>query len=128
MSKVPDVPKSRALIEASVREMVYLLSLKPSAQGASTIVSRVYECFHQLGQALLIREGKIGNHEDRINALIALPINASRPTQTLDWLRKVRHNINYNGYQASVDDLNEALSLTKTFWEPLLVEVKKKIL
>ncbi|HLC32269.1 MAG TPA: hypothetical protein VJJ82_00420 [Candidatus Nanoarchaeia archaeon] len=127
MSKAPDVAKARALIEAGQKEMAYLLSLKATEEGASTIVSRVYECFHKLGQALLLKECKTGNHEDRINTLITLPVTVSRPTRALDWLRKVRQNINYNGYQASTDDLAESLSLAKTFWTPLLTEVKKKI-
>ena len=124
--KAPDVAKARSLIEASEREMKYLLSLEPSADGASTIVSRIYECFHQLGQALLSLEGKVGNHEDRIKAVIGLPVTASRPLQALDWLRTVRQNINYNGYQASADDLAEAVSLAKTFWKLILAEVKRR--
>ena len=126
--KAPDLPKARSLVLASEKEMHYLLSLKKSAEGASTIVSRIYECFHQLGQALLVMDGKVGNHEDRIRALISLQIVASRPLQALDWLRTVRHNINYNGYQASLADLTEAVSLAEAFWSAVLEEVKRKIL
>ncbi|MBI4146277.1 hypothetical protein HY489_02985 [Candidatus Woesearchaeota archaeon] len=125
--KAPDVAKARSLVQASEREMQYLLELKPTAEGASTIVSRIYECFHQLGQALLAMEGKVENHEDRLKAVIGLQVTADRPLQALDWLRTVRQNINYNGYQASLMDLDEAIALVKTFWKLILGETKKRV-
>jgi len=125
--KAPDIAKARALVNASEQEMKYLLGLELEKEGASTIVSRIYECFHQLGQALLSVEGEVGNHEDRMRAVMRLPVVASRPIQALDWLRTVRQNINYNGYLATLADLEEAVSLAKTFWKPVLAEVKKRV-
>ncbi len=126
-TNAPDIGKARSLLQTSEREMQYLLTLAQTPDSASTIVSRIYECFHQLGQALLMLDGQTGNHEERIKAIISLNITASRPIQALDWLRRVRQNINYNGYQASTEDLAEAIFLVKTFWKPVLAEVKRRV-
>lgn len=124
--RVPDKAKARSLIDASEQEMGYLDTLVPTVQAASTIIRGIYENFRRLGEALLTLQGLEGDHQQCIQALTNLPAKTNRPIYVLDNLRRLRHDINYIGYQPSEDDLTDVLSIKKECWESVLEEVKKK--
>ncbi|HII88776.1 MAG: hypothetical protein QT07_C0005G0005 [archaeon GW2011_AR16] len=125
--RVPDKAQARSLILASEQEMIYLDTLTPTVEGASTIIRGIYENFRRLGEALLLLQGWEGDHEDSIQALTALQVKTNRPIYVLDNLRRLRHDINYMGYQPSADDLADVLSIKKECWKPVLEEVKKRV-
>lgn len=125
--RVPDDALARSLIQASFQEMSYIETLEPTLQGAATIIRGIYENFRRLGEALLARQGFEGDHEDAINALISLHLKTQRPLQVLDILRRLRHDINYRGYQPSQADLEDVLSIKNFFWKVILEEVKKRL-
>ncbi|MBI3034444.1 hypothetical protein HYY72_04760 [Candidatus Woesearchaeota archaeon] len=62
-----------------------------------------------------------------IDALTSLKIATSRPLLLLHELRKLRHNINYEGHIPSESELNYALEIKQALWKPVLTEVKKQI-
>ena len=126
--RMPDVPKARSLIEASEKEMKYLETLEPVKEAGSTIIRGIYENFRRLGEALLFTQGfDATNHEEAINALIELNTKTGRPIQVLDNLRRLRHDINYNGYIPSENDIKDVLSIKESCWKPILSEIKKKL-
>ena len=127
-ARSPDRAKARSLVQASEMEMRYLDGLQPTIPAASTIVRGIYENFRRLGEALLVAEGKGYSHEECIAVLISLQVKAERPIQVLDTLRRLRADINYEGYSPSEADLQDVLSIKKTFWERILNEVKKRAL
>ena len=89
--KNADLVKARSLVDASIQEIDYIEKLSLTEESAATIVSRIYECFRRLGQALLIAEGLDGDdHETSINALLNLHIKYARPIQILSTLRVFR--------------------------------------
>jgi len=125
--RTADKAKAQSLISASEKEMEYLESLSPTKEAASTIIRGIYENFRRIGEALLIAKGLEGDHEETIKELTLLPVKTERPIQVLDNLRRLRHDINYQGYQPSQADLDDIISIKKTCWRPVLQEAKQRI-
>jgi hypothetical protein len=126
--RIPDIAQARSLVEAAEQEMLYLDTLKPTLDGAQTIIRGIYENFRRLGKALLSLQGISGSHEDSITALTSLrDVKTSRPIQAIDNLRTLRNNINYLGYHPSQADLDDVISIKKACWVPVLSEVKKLV-
>ena len=122
----PDLAKARSLVTASESEMAFLNTLDPTPEAASTLIRGIYENFRRLGSALLLLDGLEGDHEQEIQALIQLNPSTARPVQVLHNLRRLRHDINYRGYQPSENDLRDVLSIKESCWGPILNEVKKR--
>ena len=129
--KVPDRKNALSIIEASKKDMDFTLTLKPAEASGATIVRNIYECFRMLGDALLVAKGiKSQDHIEPIKELLKLKVTTSRPIYLIDNLRKLRHNVNYYGYIPNLAEVEDAISLAKSCFEPLhdavLKEVKKE--
>jgi len=126
--KVPDKKNALSIIEASKRDMNYTLTLKLAENSGATIVRNIYECFRMLGDALLVAKGiKSQDHIEPINELLKLKVSTPRPIYLIDNLRKLRHNVNYYGYSPKLVEVEDAISLAKSCFEPLLGAVLKEI-
>ena len=124
----PDKRKALSLIQASENDIGFTLTLKPNKSSGNTIVRNIYECFRMLGEALLISRGiKSDDHILPINELMKMDVNTTRPISLLDNLRRLRHNINYQGYSPSVVEVEDVISLAKSCFEPLKKTVLEKI-
>ena len=126
--KVPDKKNALSIIESSKRDMDFTLTLKLTEEAGATIVRNIYECFRMLGDALLVAKGiKSQDHIEPIKELLKLRVNTSRPIYLIDNLRKLRHSINYYGYSPKIIEVEDAISLAKSCFEPLLEAAKKEI-
>lgn len=126
--KVQDRKNALSIIEASKRDMNYTITLKLTGDSAATIIRNIYECFRMLGDALLVAKGiKSQDHIGPIKELLKLKVDTPRPIYLLDNLRKLRHNINYYGYSPKIIEVEDAISLAKSCFEPLLNAVLKYI-
>ena len=126
--KKPDIKMALSLLESSKRDFYYTLSLKLSEDSANTIVRNIYESFRMLGEALLLAKGiHPEDHVLPISELIKLKINTSRPLNILDNFRRLRHNINYYGYKATIEEAENIINFSKTSFDLLFKEVKKQI-
>lgn len=126
--KHPDKKNAASILEASSRQMKYTLTLVPSDDSAFNIIRNIYECFRMIGDALLVAEGiESQDHLVPINELMKIQVKTSRSTKLVDNLRRMRHNINYYGYTPKKIEADDAISLAKACFEPLLNEVKNKI-
>lgn len=130
-TRTPDAPKARSLVRSAELEMEFLDTLELSSKSASTIIKGIHENFRKLGEAVLISKGQEpeehNNHQMCLQALMNLKVKTTRPLQVLDNLRKIRNDINYNGYIPSMADLDDVISIKKACWKPILEEVKKNI-
>jgi len=125
--KRPDNKNAQSMMESAENEMNFILTLKPTEQSSQTIIRTIYEAFRILGDALLVSKGiESTDHLEPINELIKLNVKTERSLNLLDNLRRLRHNINYYGYKPSIEELENAISLAKNLFEPLLKEVKKR--
>jgi len=126
--KRPDKKNALSLVEASKKEMAFTLKLPISEDAGPTIVRNIYESFRMLGDALLISGGiESEDHALPIKELLKLRVETERPINLIDNLRRFRHNINYYGYQPKLSEINDAISVARSCFEPIYQEVLKKI-
>jgi uncharacterized protein (UPF0332 family) len=126
--KFPDVEKAKSIINSAKDDINYTLKLKISKESANTIIRNIYESFRMLGEALLIKKGvEFSDHINSINELLKINIDTPRPIQTLENLRKLRHKINYQGYKAKIEEVEEALSIANSNFNALLKKIKEII-
>lgn len=129
--RTPDKSKAKSLIEAAELEMNFIKTIGPSKESGSTIISRVYENFRKLGEALMLIQGKEsvgqGQHNDHINELLILRVKTDRPIRILENLKRLRNEINYEGYIPNIADIEDVLSIAETCFKPILEEIKKEL-
>ena len=123
----PDRKNAQSLIAASERRMRYTRSLALDEASAATIAGNVYECFRMLGDALLISRGtEHTDHGSSIDALIHLNIRTVRSPRVLVDLKTLRHAINYYGYEPSIEQVEDVLSIADSFFEPIAERVERE--
>ena len=123
--KRPDRKNALSILEAAERDMKYTLTIKPTPESGSTIVRNIYESFRMLVDALLVAKGI--ESEDPITPikeLTSLRINTKRPLNTIDNLRRLRHNINYYGYKPKQQEVEDALSIVNAIFGKLLKKIR----
>ena len=126
--KIPDIKKAESLVNSSLEDMKYTMTLKINNKSSNTIIRNVYECFRMLGEALLAKKGiESRDHIMPINELISFKINTIRPLNILDNLRKLRRNVNYYGYKSTSEDAKQAIEFAKSCFYPLLEAIKKEL-
>ncbi len=124
--KRPDKKNALSIVQAAKNDMEFTLSLKVTEASGSTIVRNIYECFRMLGDALLVAKGiESTDHVMQIKELMNLRVSTLRPLGVLDNLRRLRHNINYNGYKPTIPEVNDAIEIAEGCFEPILNEVLK---
>src|SRR3989344_7319897 len=123
--KRPDMKNAQSIVESATKEMKYTISLKITEEAGSTIIRNVYECFRKLGDALLVAEGiATHDHLEPVKALMKIRAEVKRPIGAIENLRQMRHNINYYGYIPTLAEVNDAINIAKTLFEPLYHEIK----
>ncbi len=126
MNKFPDKERAKSVMENSIKDMKYTLTLSISENSANTIIRNIYESFRMLGEAVLLKKGiKPIDHINSIEEILKLRIETSKPLNLLENLRRLRHNINYYGYKANIYDAQEAVSFAKNCFNDLLKKVKE---
>ena len=128
MKKFIDNKKAQSLLEAAKNDLDFALSLELTKEASSTIIRNIYESFRMLGSALLILKGINANdHVLPINELTNLNLDTKRPLALIDSLRKLRHNINYNGYKANLEEAKDVIDLAEKCFPLIYEEVKNRI-
>ena len=126
--KHPDKKNAASILDASSKQMKYTLTLESNDNSAFNIIRNIYECFRMLGDALLITQGiESEDHLAPIHELMKIKVETPRSITLVDHLRRMRHNINYYGYTPKKEEADDAISLAKACFEPLLNAVKKEI-
>ena len=126
--KHPDKKNASSILDASSKQMKYTLTLESNDNSAFNIIRNIYECFRMLGDALLITQGiESKDHLAPIHELIKIKVETPRSIRLVDHLRRMRHNINYYGYNPKKEEADDAISLSKACFEHLLNAVNKEI-
>ncbi len=127
--KRPDAKNALSLIESAKKTMYYTLILEVSDSSAVTITRNIYESFRMLGDALLVSKGiSSEDHLLPIKEISTIKINSSRPIASIENLRILRHNINYYGYNPSLFEVQDAISLAKECFYKAYEYIKKGLL
>lgn len=126
--KTPDKKNAASIVESARRNIEFTFSIKIAENSGPTIIRNIYESFRMLGDALLVRKGITSkDHQEPIKELLKLDIRTDRPIAVIENLRRLRHNINYYGYNPNILEVNEAISIGKKFFNLIYKEVIKKI-
>jgi len=126
--KFPDKKEALSLIDSSLRDFEFTLTLKATDESANTIIRNIYECFRMLGETLLISKGIVtSDHTEMIGEITKLNIKTSRPLIILDNLRRIRHRINYYAYRANKEEAENILNFAKSNYNLVYKEVKSII-
>ncbi len=129
--RTPDKFKAKSMIEAAELEMNFIKTLKPSRESGATMIKGIYESFRKLGEALMLIRGKepvgLGQHNTTINELILLNASTKRPIQVLNILKKTRNDVNYEGYIPSIEEIEDALSISEACFKPILERIKEEL-
>lgn len=126
--KHPDKKNASSILDASSKQMDYTLTLESNNDSAFNIIRNIYECFRMLGDALLVTQGiESEDHLAPIHELMKIKVETPRSIKLVDHLRRMRHNINYYGYTPKKEEADDAVSLAKSCFKPLLEAVKKEI-
>ncbi len=124
--KRPDKKNALSLLEAAKKDLEFTLTLKVSEDAGSTIVRNIHNSFRMVGDALLISKGiEPTDHITSIKELLKLNVKTSRPINLIDSIRRLRHSINYYGYRPKLNEVEDAVSIAKTCFEPLYQEAEK---
>lgn len=126
--KHPDRKNASSILDASIRQMNYTLTLKVTDESAFNIIRNIYECFRMLGDALAVSKGEvIEDHIGQVSALEKLNLKLSRPLIIVDKLRRMRHNINYYGYNPNKEEAEDAISFAKSCFDETAEAVRKEL-
>lgn len=124
----PDKKNALSIAKAAQRDIKFTLTLRPTEDAGSTIVRNIYESFRMLGDALLVAKGvESEDHVMPIKELLKLKVETKRPISLIDNLRRLRHNINYYGYEPKLAEVKDAISIAEGCFKTLLKAVIKKI-
>jgi len=125
--KKPDSKKALSLLSEAEREMKYTRTVKATEDSAFSIIRNIYECFRMLGDAYLINEGiESADHIESINSLLTIKADTKRPMQSIENLRRLRHNVNYYGYHPTAAEANDAIDIADKCFGELLKVIKSK--
>jgi hypothetical protein len=126
--KQPDKKNALSLLSASEKQMKFTLTISSTNESAFTIIRNIYECFQMIGKAVLLAEGKVSeDHIESLKAIESLGVKTLRPIQSIDNLRKIRHGINYYGYNPNKIESDDAITLAKEIFESVVKSAKAKI-
>ncbi|MFH1053727.1 MAG: hypothetical protein V1740_04920 [Candidatus Woesearchaeota archaeon] len=126
--KHPDKKNAASILDASSKQMKYTLTLESNDNSAFNIIRNIYECFRMLGDALLITQGiESEDHLAPIHELMKIKVETPRSIKLIDHLRRMRHNINYYGYTPRKEEADDAISLAKSCFVPLLEATKRDV-
>ena len=116
------------MVDAAEREMSYVLKQEMREEAAATLVRAMYECFRQLGDALLLARGfEAKDHHVMIDEVLHMNVDTPQPLIVLDRLRRTRMKINYEGYFPSKAELDDFNQFSRTCWHIVLTEARKTI-
>lgn len=118
----------RSIINASIQVARFATSLKITENNATIIFRELYESIRQLGDALWLGEGyEAQTHEATITILKELDIPHKVKLNFLDRYKKIRHDSNYRGILASVDQAKEIVGFWKTCSEEIIDKIEEKL-
>ena len=126
--KRPDTKNALSIVDAAERELNYTLRLPVNEESAFNIIRNIYECFRMLGDARLVSKGINSlDHIEQIKELETIQVKTDRPIKLINALRRIRHNINYYGYIPSKAEAEDAISIAKACFSPILESIREEM-
>ncbi len=122
-----DIEKINSMINSAEINAKVAIGIKLNEDTATLIFREIYESIRQLGDAkwwLLGYEPL--NHEVSIEILKELDIKDKIKLNSLDRFKRMRHDINYRGFRATISQTEEILDFWNKCGEEILKNLKKE--
>ena len=115
-----DSEKIKSIIDSAEVNAIVTKGIKLNENTATLIFREIYESVRQLGDAKLWILGyEPLNHEVSMEILKEFDIKHRVKLNSLDRLKKIRHDVNYRGFRASISQAKEILD----FWDSCGIEI-----
>ena len=124
-----DIEKIKSMINSAEINIRVAKEIKISEDTATLIFREIYESIRQLGDAkwwLLGYEPL--NHEVSMEILKEFDIKDKVKLNSLERFKKIRHDINYRGFRATISQTEEILDFCNKCVEEILKILKKEVL
>src|SRR3989344_8689550 len=117
-----DIEKIRSMIDSAEINAKVTKTIKINEETATLIFREIYESIRQLGDAKWWLLGfEPSNHEISMEALKDFNIKNKVKLNSLDRFKKTRHDANYRGFRATINQAKEILD----FWDKCGEEIVK---
>jgi hypothetical protein len=117
-----DADKIKSMINSAGINAKVTKEIKLNEDTATLIFREIYESVRQLGDAKWWCLGyEPSNHEISMEALKEFDIREKLKLNSLDRFKKIRHDVNYRGYRATITQSQEIIE----FWDKCCVEIIK---
>lgn len=123
-----DAEKIKSMINSAEINAKVTKSIKLDENTATLVFREIYESIRQLGDAKWWLLGfEPGNHEISMEILKDFDIKDKLKLNSLDRFKKIRHDINYRGFRASIPQAEEILDFWNKCGEAIIKILKKEI-
>lgn len=123
-----DTEKIKSMINSAEINAKVTKAIKLNEDAATLIFREIYESIRQLGDAKWWFLGyEPSNHEISIEVLKEFDIKEKLKLNSLDRFKKIRHDINYRGFRASISQAEEILDFWNKCGEEIVKVLKKEI-
>lgn len=123
-----DAEKIRSMINSAEINAKVTKSIKLNDDAATLIFREIYESIRQLGDARWWLLGyEPSNHEISMEALKDFDIKEKLKLNSLDRFKKIRHDVNYRGFRATIQQAEEILDFWNKCGEEIVKELRKEI-
>lgn len=123
-----DIEKVKSMINSAEINAKVTKEIKLNEDTATLIFREIYESIRQLGDAkwwLLNYEPS--NHEISLEILKEFDIKEKLKLNSLDRFKKIRHDINYRGFRATIAQADEILDFWNECGQEIIRILKKEI-
>ncbi len=123
-----DTEKIRSMINSAEINIKVTKTIKINDDTATLVFREVYESIRQLGDSKWWLLGyEPSNHEISLDILKDLNIKEKIKLNYLDRFKKIRHDINYKGFRATISQAEEILEFWNKCGEEIIKLLKKEI-
>ena len=124
-----DLEKIKSIINSAEVNAKATEEIKINENTATLIFREIYESIRQLGDAKLWILGyEPLNHEVSMEILKEFDIKDKVKLNSLDRIKKIRHDINYRGFRASLEQAREILEFWDKCGTEILNQLKKEVI
>ncbi len=126
--KVRNPAEARACVDSAKRVAGFAITMRITEDTATIIFREIYESIRQLGDALWILEGyEAQTHDATIALLKELDIFNNAKLQFLDRYKQIRHDANYRGVLASVEQAKEIIECWNACSGEIIERIEEKL-
>lgn len=121
-----DNEKMKSMISSAEINIKVVKNIKLNDESATLIFRETYESIRQLGEAKWLMLGfEPANHEISLETLKEMDIKEKVKLNSLERFKKIRHDLNYRGFRATIQQAEEIIDLWDKCAKDIIKELEK---